>query len=261
MTTPPEGAAAAGPGNPAWVPGAAATLFGEQLARAEEYAWLLATDGVLRGLVGPHEASRIWERHLLNCAVAAELIPNGARVVDVGSGAGLPGLALALARSDLSVTLLDAKLRATEFLTELVTVLGLADRVQVVRARAEEYGQPPGQDGGAPPGDVVTARALAPLDRLAGWCLPLVAVGGSVLAFKGESAAEEIATHEAAVRRSGGGRPTVRHCGAGLLPAPATVVEIVRERMVPGQAARRPAGSRASRQERGARSGRRSGCR
>jgi 16S rRNA (guanine527-N7)-methyltransferase len=219
--TPPAGDAA-GTGTPAWVRAAAGTLFGERLPTAEEYAWMLATDGVLRGLVGPREAPRIWERHLLNCAVTAELVPPEARVTDVGSGAGLPGLVLALARPDLTVVLVETKQRATAFLTEAVTGLGLTDRVEVVRARAEECA------GRLPSAEVVTARALAPLDRLAAWCLPLARVGGRVLALKGESAAAEVASHAAAIRRLGGGPPTIRHCGTDLLAQPTTVVEIPR---------------------------------
>ena len=118
------------------------------------------------GLIGPREAPRIWERHLLNCAAVAELIPEGATVVDVGSGAGLPGMVLAVARPDLTVTLVEPLARRTAFLTEAVASLGL-EQTTVVRARAEEC------VGKLPAADVVTARAVAPLDRLAGWCLPL----------------------------------------------------------------------------------------
>jgi 16S rRNA (guanine527-N7)-methyltransferase len=225
-------AQAGGSGTPGWVRAAAETVFGEQLGRAEEYAWMLTTDGVIRGLVGPREAPRIWERHLLNCAVVAELIPPGVPVVDVGSGAGLPGIVLALARPDLTVTLVEPKQRAVTFLTEAVAALGIDDRVTVVRARAEECRDQLSQS------DVVIARALAPLDRLAGWCLPLVKVGGRVLALKGESASEEIATHAAAIRRQGGAPPAVHHCGAEVLAQPTTVVEIVRLRQT------RPVGGR-----------------
>jgi 16S rRNA (guanine527-N7)-methyltransferase len=214
---------AAGSPTPAWVRAAAEAFFGDQLALAEEYAWMLTTDGVIRGLVGPHEAPRIWERHLLNCAAVAELVPVGVQVIDVGSGAGLPGLVLALARPDLTVWLVEPKLRATTFLTEVVTSLGLERRVTVVRARAEECG------GRLPAADVITARALAPLDRLAGWCLPLAAAGGRVLALKGESAEEEVADHAAAIQRLGGGRPSIHRCGTAQLEQPTTVVEIAKK--------------------------------
>lgn len=204
---------------------AAVAVFGVRLPVAEQYARSLATDGVVRGLIGPREAPRLWERHLLNCAVVAELIPPAASVTDVGSGAGLPGVALAVARPDLAVTLVEAKERAAAYLTEVVRLLELADQVTVVRSRAEECADR------LRPADVVTARALAPLDRLAAWCLPLAAVGtGRVLALKGSSVEEEIAVHAAAVRRLGGGAPVVRSCGASRLAEPTTVVEISRER-------------------------------
>lgn len=212
---------------------AARTLFRERLDLAARYAELLATDGVVRGLIGPRETPRIWDRHLLNCAAMAELVPAGAHVVDVGSGAGLPGVVLAVARPDISVILIDSLARRTAFLDEVVTALGLAGRVSVVRARAEECaGRLP-----AGPAGVVTARAVAPLDRLAGWCLPLLAVGGRLLALKGASAVDEVTEHQATVRRLGGGRPVVRACGVGLVEPPATVIEIVRERVVGHQAA------------------------
>ena len=199
-------------------------MTGSPLAIA--YADLLATDGVVRGLIGPREAPRIWDRHLLNCAAVAELIPSGASVVDVGSGAGLPGIVLAVARPDLSVALVEPLARRIAFLAEVVPALGLDRTVTVVRARAEELG------GSLTPADVVTARAVAPLDRLAGWCLPLAALGGRLLALKGASAADEVAEHRDAVGRLGGATPVVRRCGVGVIDPPTTVVEIVRERAV-----------------------------
>jgi len=205
---------------------AARVLFARRLPLARRYAEMLATDGVVRGLIGPREAPRIWDRHLLNCATVAEIIPDKSSVTDVGSGAGLPGLALAIARPDLAVVLVDSLARRTTFLTEVVTALGLADQVSVVRGRAEELAAE------LAPADVVTARAVAPLDRLAAWCLPLAATGGRLLAIKGVGAAEEAAAHRAVIARLGGGTPIVRHCGVGLLDEPATVVEIVRERIV-----------------------------
>ncbi|GAA4595184.1 16S rRNA (guanine527-N7)-methyltransferase [Actinoplanes octamycinicus] len=210
---------------PAEIADVAARVFGDRLALAGEFAQLLATEGVLRGLVGPRETPRIWERHLVNCAVMAELFPIGASVVDVGSGAGLPGIVLAVARPDLGITLVEPLARRTAFLTEVVDELGL-DRVTVLRGRAEEV---LGQVGEA---DVVTARAVAALDKLAGWCLPLARVGGRLLALKGASAEEEIEENRIAVERLGGGVPEIRLCGAGLIDPPATVVEIVKERDV-----------------------------
>jgi 16S rRNA (guanine527-N7)-methyltransferase len=200
---------------------AARSVFGDRLDLAVEYAGWLATAGVVRGLIGPRETPRLWDRHLLNCAVVGELIEPGASVVDVGSGAGLPGIVLAVARPDLSVVLVEPLARRSDFLIEVVAALGLGDQVSVVRARAEEY---PG-----PPVDIVTARAVAPLDRLTGWCLPLARVGGRLLALKGGTAADEVAEYAGAVARLGGGTPVLRSCGAGLVESPTTVVEIVKE--------------------------------
>lgn len=210
---------------------AAQALFGPRLPLASRYVELLATDGVLRGLIGPREAPRLWDRHLLNCAAVAELISPAATVVDVGSGAGLPGIVLAVARPDISVILVETLARRTSFLEEAVSELGLTEQVSVVRGRAEEQ-------VGLIAADVVTARAVAPLDRLAGWCLPLAAVGGRLLALKGASAAEEIAEHAVAVARLGGGTPVVHQCGVGLIEPATTVVEIVREREVVPKTAR-----------------------
>ncbi|HZV85845.1 MAG TPA: 16S rRNA (guanine(527)-N(7))-methyltransferase RsmG [Brevundimonas sp.] len=206
---------------------AAEAVFGDRLDVAEAYARLLMTDGVVRGLIGPREAPRIWDRHILNCGVVSEMIPMGALVIDVGSGAGLPGIVLAVARPDLSITLVEPLARRAAFLTEAVTTLGLDATVTVVRGRAEDI-------AGGPPAaaDIVTARAVAPLDRLAGWCLPLAAVGGRLLALKGSSAAEEAAEHRTAIARLGGSEPAIAVCGAEVLDPPTTVVEIVRERNV-----------------------------
>jgi 16S rRNA (guanine527-N7)-methyltransferase len=217
---------------------AAARLFGAALSAAAAYAEMLATDGVTRGLIGPREATRLWDRHLLNCAAMVEIIPSGASVLDVGSGAGLPGIVVALARPDLTVVLVEPLARRTAFLTEAVAALDLAPRVTVLRARAEELAGD--TYPAATPADVVTARAVAPLDRLAGWCLPLAAVGGRLLAMKGASAADEVAAHRDAIDRLGGATPVVRQCGVGLLDPPTTVVEIVRERAVAPPSSRPP---------------------
>jgi 16S rRNA (guanine527-N7)-methyltransferase len=222
--------------------GPAAALFSDRLPAAVEYARLLATDGVVRGLIGPREADRIWDRHLLNCAVVAELIPPGSSVTDVGSGAGLPGIVLALARPDLTVVLVEPSARRIAFLSEVVTALRLP-QVSVLRSRAEDA------VAALSPADVVTARAVAPLDRLAGWCLPHPRVGGSLLAIKGASAAEEIAEHRATILRLGGGTPVIRSCGAAVLDVVTTVIEVRRERGVaqtPGTG-RRSGGSPRSR--------------
>ena len=196
-----------------------ATVFGSALARAEAYAELLATDGTVRGLIGPREVPRLWDRHLLNSAALTGLIPAGARVVDVGSGAGLPGIPLALARPDLAVTLLEPLARRVAFLDECVSRLEL-DNVTVVRGRAEE-GPVVRSPGGA---DVVTARAVAPLEKLAGWCLPLLRPGGRLLALKGATAADELAASglaDAVLTEVGDPPATVIVVTRGTVPASA----------------------------------------
>lgn len=213
----------------------ASTVFGERLELAERYAEHLATSGVERGLVGPREASRVWERHVLNCAVVAELVPDSARVVDVGSGAGLPGIPLALARPDLRIVLVEPLARRVEWLVEVVDDLRLD--VVVERGRAEEASVRERWEGA----DVVTARAVAPLARLAGWALPLLRPRGRLLAVKGASAAEEVERDADAVRRTGGGVPHVVQCGAGVVEPPTTVV-VVEKQVRPARPARRKKG-------------------
>ena len=177
-------------------PAHAQRVFGDRLPVLEAYAALLAGPGVERGLLGPREAPRLWERHLLNCAGLGELLEPGQVVLDLGSGAGLPGLVLAATRPDLTVVLVEPLLRRATFLTEAVEALGLR-QVVVRRARAEEL-------AGSLLVDAVTARAVAPLDRLVGWALPLLQPGGRLLALKGERADEELRTCGAAVQRAGG---------------------------------------------------------
>lgn len=225
---------------------AARALFGDRLDLAAAYAELLATDGVVRGLIGPRETPRLWERHLLNCAVVAERIPEGASVIDVGSGAGLPGLVLAIARPDLTVTLVEPLARRTAFLIEAVQRLGLTRDVRVFRGRAEEAAAG-SRDREPLSADIVTARAVAPLDRLASWCLPLLAPGGRLVALKGASAADEITEHTEAVTRLGGGTPELHRCGEGVIDPPATVVEVVRERVVNPRRPKKPKRSRGGR--------------
>lgn len=225
---------------------AARTLFGDRLDLAAAYAELLATDGVVRGLIGPRETPRLWDRHLLNCAAMAERIPEGASLIDVGSGAGLPGLVLAIARPDLTVTLVEPLARRTAFLIEAVQQLGLTKSVRVFRGRAEEAAVG-SRDRQPLTADIVTARAVAPLDRLAGWCLPLAVPGGRLVALKGASAAEEIAEHAAAVARLGGGEPELHRCGVDVIDPPATVIEVVRERMVGPARKKAPKRSRGGR--------------
>jgi 16S rRNA (guanine527-N7)-methyltransferase len=215
------------PGGAAPVPEPGPTageVFGDRLPLARRFAEHLVTSGVERGLIGPREAPRVWDRHVLNCAVVAELVPVGARLVDVGSGAGLPGIPLALARPDLGIVLVEPLARRVDWLREVIADLGVA--IEVERGRAEENEVRRRWEGA----DVVTARAVAPLARLARWCLPLLRPGGLMLAVKGASAAEEVERDGAAVRRLGGGAPRVERCGAGIIDPPSTVVVVERER-------------------------------
>jgi 16S rRNA (guanine527-N7)-methyltransferase len=205
-------------------PASAAAVFGSGLAAAVAFAEILATDGVLRGLIGPREVPRLWERHLLNCAVLTDLLPAGARIVDVGSGAGLPGLPMVIRRPDLRIDLVEPKLRATEFLIEAVRRLGLSSSVQVVRGRTDD----PDVLTTAGSSDWVVARAVAPLDRLVRWCFPLLSTGGRLLALKGATAEEEVATHRESLRRSGAGEISVQYVGDGLLADPTWVVTVER---------------------------------
>ncbi|GAA1677851.1 16S rRNA (guanine(527)-N(7))-methyltransferase RsmG [Fodinicola feengrottensis] len=197
---------------------AALTLFGERLPLAAQLVRWLTGPGIERGLIGPREADRMWPRHVLNCAVVGELMEPDATVIDVGSGAGLPGLVLAVARPDLRITLLEPLERRVTFLTEAVEDLAL-HQVTVVRGRAEEQ-------AGRLSARIVTARAVAPLDRLARWCLPLAEPGGLLVAMKGSSAEAEWETHRAAVRKSGGRDGRISRCGAGVVDEPATVIVV-----------------------------------
>lgn len=204
-------------------PPTAQKVFGDRLDIAARYVEHLATSGVERGLIGPREADRLWDRHVLNCAVVADLVPDSANVVDVGSGAGLPGIPLALARPDLRIVLVEPLARRVEWLEEIISDLGLS--LTVERGRAEENAIRRRWEGA----DVVTARAVAPLARLAGWSLPLLRTGGTMLAVKGASAPQEIDRDAAEVRRLGGGSPTIELCGVGIVDPPSTVVAVERE--------------------------------
>jgi 16S rRNA (guanine527-N7)-methyltransferase len=183
-------------------PYAAGAFGGERVeGLIRRYADLLATDGVVRGLIGPREVPRLWDRHLLNCAPLVELTPQDARVCDLGSGAGLPGLVLAIARPDLGVTLVEPLLRRTTFLDEAVGVMEL-DNVTVFRGRAESL-------HGVQEFDVVTARALAPLSQLIAWSMPLVSQDGVLLAMKGASAPDEVRDAEQTLAEFGCSAPEV----------------------------------------------------
>jgi 16S rRNA (guanine527-N7)-methyltransferase len=190
----------------------------ERLPLIEGYAASLAGDGVTRGLIGPREAPRLWERHLLNCAVLGEAIPSASTVCDIGSGAGLPGLVLAIARPDLSLTLVEPLLRRTTYLEEVVTELGL-DNVQVHRGRAEDLHR-------TRTFDVVTSRAVAPLTRLLAWSMPLVAPRGALVAMKGSSLPEEITEASATLSRLGCGEPETLSLGANVVNPPTLAVRV-----------------------------------
>lgn len=193
-------------------------MFAQSLPLAERYAGLLAGEATLRGLIGPREVPRLWDRHLLNCAVLGDLVPAEAAVCDVGSGAGLPGLVLAIRRPDLRVTLVEPLLRRSVFLEEAVAELGLPN-VVVHRARAEETREV---------FDVVTARAVAPMERLGRWTLPLVRTGGLLLAMKGSSVAVELEAAGPALRRLGAAEWSVETLGDDVVDTPVTVVRIVK---------------------------------
>lgn len=172
--------------------GRPASVFGDGAKAISQYVDILASRGIDWGLIGPRERERLWERHVLNSIAVAPRIPAAATVVDVGSGAGLPGIPLAILRPELKLTLLEPLLRRVNFLSLAVAELELTDRVQVVRGRAEEH---------SARYDVVTCRAVAPLPRLLGWCLPLVKPGGVLLALKGSSAVAEVREARAELRR------------------------------------------------------------
>jgi 16S rRNA (guanine527-N7)-methyltransferase len=194
----------------------AAEVFKEALPVASRYADLLTGPGVERGIVGPAEAERIWDRHLLNCAAIARLIPVKCTLVDIGSGAGLPGIVLAILLPGVSATLLEAMARRVAFLEECVSELGLSN-VEVVRGRAEEM-------AGRLSADVVTARAVAPLDKLAGLGLGLLRPGGKMLAIKGASADAELAKALPVLGRLGVTDAKVVSLGSAENVANATVV-------------------------------------
>jgi 16S rRNA (guanine527-N7)-methyltransferase len=224
-----------------------ALVFGDALGRAERYAELLATEGVTRGLIGPRETERLWDRHLLNCAVVAELLPaprggehrdrEHTQLVDIGSGAGLPGIVLALVRPSLRVVLLEPLLRRAVFLEECVAELGL-ENVTVLRARAEEK-----QAVSAIAADVATARAVAPLDRLVVLAAGLLRPGGQLLAIKGQSAADELAAAKPALTRLGVRSAEVLGAGHGMVVSATTVVRVV----IPGHGREERAGAQRSR--------------
>lgn len=214
---PPPAASAPAP------PQEAVDVFGETLPVARRYADLLATTGISHGLVGPREAPRLWERHLVNCAVAEVLIPRDAEVADIGSGAGLPGLVLAIVRPDLNLHLVEPLLRRTTWLEGVIAELGLAN-VTVHRGRAEEV---------VLSVPVVTARAVASLEKLVRWSFPLLEPGGRLLALKGEAASRELDEVQPLLEQWDVTSGTVHLIGEGLVSEPVRVVEISRPQELP----------------------------
>ncbi len=204
-------------------PSAVAALGEATVARLTAYGRLLATDGVIRGLIGPREVPRLWDRHLLNCAAPAEVIPPKARVADIGSGAGLPGLVLALVRDDIQVILIEPLQRRCDFLNEAIKKLGLSGRVTVRRGKADLV--PPAQ------ADIVTSRAVSALDNLAAWSLPHAKVGGRLLALKGQKAVEEIESARPVLAKWGADADVqIIPCGEKWLEQPVLLVSATRRR-------------------------------
>lgn len=193
-------------------------MFGAALPVAERYAGLLAGPAVERGLLGPREVPRLWNRHIINCGAVAELIPRPCALVDIGSGAGLPGIVLALLLGDVQVTLLEPMARRALFLTECIAALGLPNTA-VRQGRAEDL-------AGAIAADVATARAVAPMTRLGPMALALVRPGGLVLAIKGDGAFEEIGQARPALKQAGATEISVVQAGSGRVSQPTIVVQM-----------------------------------
>ncbi|UDY23580.1 16S rRNA (guanine(527)-N(7))-methyltransferase RsmG [Nocardioides sp. Kera G14] len=197
---------------------AAEVVPADRLPLLEAYAGWLADAGTVRGLIGPREVPRLWDRHLLNCAVLERLMPTGATVADIGSGAGLPGLVLAIVRPDLRVTLIEPLLRRTTFLSEVAEALDLAN-VEVVRGRSDVL-------HGERTFDVVTSRAVAPLGRLLEWSMPLVSSEGALVAMKGSSVATEIDEAAETLARLGCAEPSVSVLGEGVLESTTVALRV-----------------------------------
>jgi 16S rRNA (guanine527-N7)-methyltransferase len=161
------------------VEGLVGRYFPERQEEIRAFAQFLTTTGIERGLIGPREGERIWERHIFNCLPVTQLLPQNASLFDIGSGAGLPGIVIALARPDLKVTLIEPLERRVEFLKEATEGLG----IDVIRGRAQDVKKS---------ADYVTARAVAPLEKLKKISWHMVKTGGALLAMKGESAATEM---------------------------------------------------------------------
>ncbi len=189
--------------------------LGPGFTQLSKFADILAQDGVRLGLIGPREVERIWDRHILNCAALTELIEDGQSIIDIGSGAGLPGIVLAILKPNSKVTLIEPMQRRTDFLTQAKADLGLTN-VEIIRGRAE---------GQKVPAQIVTSRAVAPLDKLLVWSWPLVEKGGKVLAIKGEKAQEELENAQKVTSFLKDSPATITTCGLAL-DLSVTVVQI-----------------------------------
>lgn len=207
------------------VPAEAERIFGENTDKAIAYHQSLATTGSERGFIGPREVPRLWDRHVLNCAVIGEAMDEGVHVIDIGSGAGLPGIPLAIARPDLRITLIEPLLKRSTYLREVCEELNL-ENVTVIRGRAEDAAVQ--KEAGA--ADIVTSRAVAPLGKLSRWSLPLVKVGGAMIAMKGSSVSEELERDADDIRKAGGGQGEIFTVGSSVLAEPTTLIKIPRVR-------------------------------
>jgi 16S rRNA (guanine527-N7)-methyltransferase len=197
-------------------PAAAVAIFGDQIDQARSFAQTLANDSDELGLLGPRELDKLWSRHILNSAVVAELVRPGDKVADVGSGAGLPGIPMAIARPDAEFVLIEPMERRSSWMLEVVEDLGLKN-VRVLRSRAEDVTE---QDF-----DIVTARAVAALDKLLKMCVPLLKPGGALIALKGSKAAEEIANAKKLEKKLGISSFEILVCGEKFLAEPTSVVK------------------------------------
>lgn len=202
------------------VPACAEQIFGERLPLARTYAQHLATTGAEWGLIGPRELDKLWTRHILNCAVVAPLIHDDDVVGDIGSGAGLPGLVLALAQPQASFVLIEAMERRVDWLRMVVDDLGL-DNVRIVRGRVEELVD-------EEVFTVVTARAVKALNVLVEWTAPVLGPNGRLLALKGQKAQEEIDKAKKVLKRHKMTPPMIKQMGAEFLEIPTRVVETTR---------------------------------
>ncbi|WP_069385532.1 16S rRNA (guanine(527)-N(7))-methyltransferase RsmG [Cellulosimicrobium cellulans] len=200
---------------------AVAAYFGDAYPKVEAFAERLRVEGELRGLIGPREVDRIWDRHILNSAAVVPFLPTSGLIADVGSGAGLPGIVVAAMRPDASLYLIEPMERRCAWLTEIATNLALPN-VEVKRGRAEEY-------HGAFECDAVTSRAVAALDKLARISLPLVRPGGAMVVLKGRNVAKEVDPARKVVRKLKGAEPEILDASTVPGVESTTVVRIVRQ--------------------------------